>query len=376
MWTPFRKKHLEAVLDTALHAKESLDFHMHKYFKEHRALGSKDRLWIKRGVYEIMKWKGLLNAYKAESVKELVDLYSEEHCPIGKNQSHLPSHIQVSFPKWLFKKISDSLGYEEAMIFCKISNEEAPVTIRINSQKCDKEEFFTRYKDELTLTRCEFAKYGFHLGKKVRFDLMPDFLQGHFEPQDEASQMIAEYVNAKPSEHILDYCAGSGGKALAFAPFMKGKGQIHLHDIRKKPLIDAKKRLNRAGIQNIQIYHEKEKRLASLIGHMDTVLVDAPCSCSGTLRRRPDQKWDITEDFLKQLIVTQRDILIKAIPFVKIGGLLVYATCSILKEENQMQTEFLKNRKDLSFVSDYSISLKSMGADAMYLSIFKKNSLV
>ena len=109
---------------------------------------------------------------------------------------------------------------------------------------------------------------------------------------------------------------------------------------------------------------------------MDTVLVDAPCSCSGTFRRRPDQKWDITEDFLKQLIVTQRDILIKAIPFVKIGGLLVYATCSILKEENQMQTEFLKNRKDLSFVSDYSISLKSMGADAMYLSIFKKNSLV
>ncbi len=376
MWSPFRKKHLETVLDSALHAKESLDFHMHKYFKEHHALGSKDRLWIKKGVYEIMKWKALLDAFKAETVKELVDLYTGQDCPIGKNNSHLPSHIQVSFPKWLFKKISDSLGYEKAIDFCKTSNEEAPVTIRINTQKCDKEEFFKLYHEELNLTQCEFAKYGFHLGKKVRFDLMPDFLKGHFEPQDEGSQMIAEHVNAKPSQHILDYCAGSGGKALAFAPFMKGKGQVHLHDIRKKPLIDAKKRLNRAGIQNIQIYHEEEKRLNSLKGHMDTVLVDAPCSCSGTFRRRPDQKWDLTEDFLKEVVITQKDILIKAIPFVKQGGLLIYATCSVLKEENEEQTAFLKERKDLTFVLDHFIPLKQMGSDAMYLSIFKKNSLV
>jgi len=376
MWSPFRKKHLETVLDTAFYAKESLDFHMHKYFKQHHALGSKDRLWIKKGVYEIIKWKGLLEAYKATSVKELVTLYTEENCPIGKDNSHLPSHVEVSFPKWLFKKISDTLGYEKAMQFCKISNEEAPVTIRINPQKCDKEEFFKLYQDELNLTQCEFAKYGFHLGKKVRFDLMPDFLKGHFEPQDEGSQMIAEYVNAKPSQQILDYCAGSGGKALAFAPFMKGKGQVHLHDIRKKPLIDAKKRLNRAGIQNIQIYHEQQKRLSALIGHMDTVLVDAPCSCSGTFRRRPDQKWDLTEDFLEEVVITQRDILVKAIPFVKQGGMLIYATCSILKEENQDQTDFLKQREGLTFISEHSIALNSMGADAMYLSIFRKNSLV
>ena len=289
------KKHLEIVLETALRSKGSLDRHVHNYFREHRALGSKDRLWVKKGVYEIVKWKALLEAHKATNAKELVQLYTDDNSPIGKDTSHLPSNVQVSFPKWLFKKINDSLGYEKAMEFCNISNEEAPVTIRVNPQKCEKDQFFKKYQDELQLSECEFAKYGFHLGKKVRFDLIPDFLKGHFEPQDEASQIIAEYVKAKPTQHILDYCAGSGGKALAFAPDMKGKGQVHLHDIRKKPLIDAKKRLKRGGIQNFQVYHEDEKRLQSLRGHMDTVLVDAPCTCSGTFRRRPDQKWALTE---------------------------------------------------------------------------------
>ncbi len=376
MWSPFRKKHLELVLESSLRAKTSLDLHMHKYFTTNHSLGSKDRLWIKQGVYEIFKWKELLSTFGATTAKEFTEIYTGENSPIGQELSHLPSHVQVSFPKWLMKKIIDSLGYEAAMEFCKLSNTEAPVTIRVNTARCTREEFLKKYKDELGLIACINAPNGFNLEKRAQFKSMEDFQKGFFEPQDEASQLIAKYVAAKKDQHILDYCAGSGGKALAFAPDMLGKGQIHLHDIREKPLIDAKKRLKRAGIQNFQIYSEGEKRLKGLIGNMDTVLVDAPCSCTGTLRRRPDQKWILTEAFIDDITKTQRDIVIKAIPYLKKGGLLIYATCSILKQENQDQTAFFKERDDLTFLSEHYIPLTVGGSDAMYLSLFQKNSLV
>ncbi len=375
MWSPFRKKHLELVLESSLRAKSSLDLHMHKYFTTNHSLGSKDRLWIKQGVYEIFKWKELLSFFGATTAHEYIELYTGNNSPIHQDLPHLPSHVQVSFPKWLLKKIINSLGYEAAMEFCRISNTCAPITIRVNLAKCSKEDFFKKYKDELGLTPCKHAVNGFNLEKKAQFNSFEDFQKGFFEPQDEASQLIATFVAAKKNQHILDYCAGSGGKSLAFAPHMHGSGQIHLHDIREKPLIDAKKRLKRAGIQNFQIYSGDPKRLKKLNGNMDTVLVDAPCSCTGTLRRRPDQKWSLTEAFIDEITETQRDIVIKAIPYLKNGGFLIYATCSILKEENQDQTDFFKKREDLSFVSDHSIPLTLDGSDAMYVSVFQKKSL-
>jgi 16S rRNA (cytosine967-C5)-methyltransferase len=372
MWSPFRKKHLQILLETAEKSKVSLDLHTHRYFKENHSLGSKDRLHVKKGLYEIFKWKELLFAYKVRYPRELVDLYTSEESPLGADNSHLPSHVQVSFPKWLFVKIVDSLGYEKAMEFCKISNEEAPTTIRVNAQKTTVDTFYNKYKDQLLLTKCEFAKDGLQVGKKTQFNSIPEFLKGHFEPQDEASQIIAEYVNAKPNQHILDYCAGSGGKSLAFASHMEGTGQVHLHDIRHMPLVDAKKRLKRAGIQNFQIYQAHDKRLRGLRGNMDAVLIDAPCSCSGTLRRRPDQKWGLTEEFVKEVTVLQRDILIKAIPYLKKGGTLIYATCSILAQENEDQLNFLKERKELTYESSKTVDLKSGGSDAMFLAVFKR----
>ena len=374
MWSLFRKKHLEILLETAKKSKVSLDLHTHRYFKENHALGSKDRVIVKQGLYEIVKWRGLLNACKAETVYELIELYTGDDSAINKPHPGLPSHSQVSFPKWLFKKIVDSLGYDAAMKYCMISNEEAPTTIRINTAKTTKEAFYNKYQEELQLTACEFAENGFHVGKRVRFNSLPEFMKGHLEPQDEASQIIAERVNAQPGWHILDYCAGSGGKALGFAPAMKGSGQIHLHDIRHKPLIDAKKRLKRAGIQNFQIYQGDEKRLNNLKGNMNAVLVDAPCSCSGTFRRRPDHKWALTEEFLNEITTLQRDILMKAIPYLKKDGILIYATCSILEEENEKQVEFLKARKELSFISSETLQLKSGGSDAMFLAVFQKKS--
>lgn len=372
MWSFFRKKHLELLLETTLSCKGSLDFLVHKHFKDNRALGSKDRVIVKQALYEIIKWKELFKAHKAETPLELIALYTSEDSPIGKDNTHLPSNVQVSIPKWLFKKIDESLGYKSAMEFCSLCNTIAPTTIRLNSNKCEKNAFYEKYKEEMLLTPCTFAKYGFHVGKRFQYDSLPEYREGHFEPQDEASQIIAETVDAKPGQHILDYCAGSGGKTLGFAPLMGGKGQVHLHDVRIKPLLDAKKRLKKAGIQNFQIYQGEENRLSTLLGHMDTVLVDAPCSCSGTFRRRPDQKWNLTESFLNEITTLQREILTNAIPFVKKGGTLIYATCSVLKEENEEQTAFLKEREDLVFLEEKIVPLTKDGSDGMYLSVFKR----
>ena len=317
MWSPFRKKHLKILLELTDSEKGSLDLTTHRYFKENHSLGSKDRLALKKGLYEIVKWRSLLYQYKATTVAQEVELYISEKNPIGKDHPHLPSAIQVSFPPWLFQKIVDSLGYEKAMEFCRISNEEGPVTIRINTLKTTKEDFAKKCKESLALLPCTFAKNGFIVTKRVQFNSIEGYEEGHFEVQDEASQLIAEAVNAKPGDHILDFCAGSGGKSLAIASDMKGRGQLHLHDVRKKTLIDAKKRLKRAGIQNFQMYHNDKKRLKVLYGHMDKVLLDAPCSCSGTLRRRPDQKWGLTREFLEEITTTQKDIMMEGIPFVK-----------------------------------------------------------
>jgi 16S rRNA (cytosine967-C5)-methyltransferase len=376
MITPFRKKHLTILLKNSLASKISLDLLVHMYFKANRSLGSKDRPPIKKALYEILKWKLLLNHFGANSAESLIDLYLGPNSPLGKPNLKVPADVRFSFPKWLYEKINQSLGEKKALEFCLSSNLEAPITIRVNKAKCSTEEFYKKMKEPLMLTKCALAKDGFHVGKKIQFNTLAEFEQGEFEIQDEASQIIGEYVNAKKNQHILDYCAGSGGKTLTFAPNMEGFGQIHLHDIRKNPLLDAKKRLKRAGIQNFQIYFNEEKRLKALEGNMDTVLVDAPCSCSGTFRRRPDQKYSLTEEFLIQITRTQREILLKAIPYVKKDGILIYATCSVLEEENENQVEFLKKREELTFISSNSIDLSANGGDGMFVAIFRKKSLV
>ena len=159
--------------------------------------------------------------------------------------------------------------------------------------------------------------------------------------QDEASQQVAALVQAKPGDHVLDYCSGSGGKALAFAPAMDGKGQIYLHDIRAHILQEAKRRLKRAGVQNAQVL--TTDKLKPLKKKCDWVLVDAPCTGTGTLRRNPDMKWRFTGEMLQRLIGEQRTIFEKALSYLKPEGRIVYATCSILKEENSEQiAHFLK----------------------------------
>jgi len=178
---------------------------------------------------------------------------------------------------------------------------------------------------------------------------LPEFKAGFFEIQDEGSQLIANHVTASPGDHILDYCAGSGGKTLAFAPKMKNKGQIYLYDIRPYTLIEAKKRLKRAGIQNAQLLDDKKLKKRGLHSRMDWVLLDVPCSGTGTLRRNPDMKWKLTPETFTRLVEEQRKIFDSAFKFLKPNGKIVYATCSVFPEENEEQIA--------TFIEKYGLKL-------------------
>lgn len=154
--------------------------------------------------------------------------------------------------------------------------------------------------------------------------------------QDEGSQIVAELVRPREGEQVLDYCAGGGGKTLALAAAMNNKGQVHAYDTDRKRLAPIIERLKRAGTRNVQV-HDDPRALVALESRCDTVLVDAPCTGTGTWRRRPDTKWRLTEKNLEERLVQQRDALAQAARFVKPGGRLVYITCSILPQENEQQ---------------------------------------
>lgn len=190
---------------------------------------------------------------------------------------------------------------------------------------------------------------------------MDEFKKGFFEVQDEGSQLLANLVQCQPGQLVMDFCAGSGGKTLAFAPLMKNSGQIFLHDVRAYTLQDAKKRLRRAGIQNAQIIHAEDPKLNKWKKKMDWVLVDAPCSGTGTLRRNPDMKWKFDIEMLERLIGQQRTIFEKALSFMKPEGHIVYGTCSLLKQENEHQLNHFIKTYNLKIEGQVFHSFPSLG---------------
>jgi 16S rRNA C967 or C1407 C5-methylase (RsmB/RsmF family) len=214
---------------------------------------------------------------------------------------------------------------------------------------------------------------GITFQKKINFFELPEFKEGLFEVQDEGSQLLAFLVKAKPGQQVLDYCAGSGGKTLAFAPSMQNKGQIFLHDVRPKALLECRKRLRRAGIQNAQTVAHDSPKLSKLKKKMDWVLVDAPCTGTGTLRRNPDMKWKFSQEILSRLIGQQRMIFEKALSYMRPEGRIVYATCSILQEENQEQIEHFLKTYSLELEGETFQTFPALGGmDGFFGAILKK----
>lgn len=242
----------------------------------------------------------------------------------------MPDHVRLECPEWLYSKIDPAdLGAMKT---------EAPLDIRVNSLKTDRDSLIRRLKEEdgFDFTPTPLSPLGARLPERVRLQETGAFKDGWFEIQADGSQMIVQATGAQPGELVADLCAGGGGKTLALAADMENKGTLYACDISKR-LSRASKRLARAGVSNAQLITLSKKNdpwVAAHVGKLDRVLVDAPCSGSGTWRHAPDARRRLTPDWLAEITKLQAHLLQQAATLLKPGGTLVYATCSLLACEN------------------------------------------
>jgi len=365
---------------------------LEQYFKGHRYIGSKDRGAVAELVYFVLRNMGSLSwwaekynhpvdgrmlvlaalmlrkDYDPESVQQLakdsqysIDAFSVDeqkfiHTMARSSISHpdMPRHASMNYPEWLDGLLTDSFGEKlpEAM---KAMAEQAPTDLRVNTLKTYREKLLGQLRAEgFECEPTELSPIGIRLVRRAPIFTSKFFKEGHFEVQDEGSQAVALLTDAKAGERVIDFCAGAGGKTLAIAAMMENKGRILAWDISEKRLGQINIRLKRAGAHNVQVHVLESENDAFIKRHKataDKVLVDAPCSGSGTWRRNPDLKWRFTRQDLDEVIAVQKSVLQSASRLVKVGGRLVYATCSVFKDENDRQIEeFLKNNHNFKLL--------------------------
>lgn len=246
--------------------------------------------------------------------------------------------LQYSFPDWMIERLVNQHGAEETEKLCKSLNEQAPMAIRVNTLQATVEKCREALQKEGIETEVStLSPVGLLLKKRVNVFQLKAFKDGMFEVQDIGSQMLPLLIDPKPTAKVLDACAGAGGKALEFAALMQNRGEIYATDISKFRIEELRKRARRAGAFNIRpkAVGSLEDLADDFTGFFDLVFVDAPCTGVGTIRRNPGMKWSVTEAMVKELSEKQQSILHSCKPLVKTGGKIVYATCSLFKEENE-----------------------------------------
>ena len=260
-----------------------------------------------------------------------------------------------NMPKWLFDKLVEQMGEEETLALADGMNQPAPLDLRVNAMKGTREEVAAGLAEApIRSTPTPYSPLGLRVLQKPALQNLPLFKSGHIEVQDEGSQILSAIVGAKRGEMVVDFCAGAGGKTLALGATMRNTGRLYAFDVSEKRLAKLKPRLARSGLSNVhpvQIAHERDAKIKRLAGKIDRVLVDAPCSGLGTLRRNPDVKWRQQPSAIGELQVKQAAILDGAARLLKGGGRLVYATCSFLDDENDfIAKQFLDGHPDFELV--------------------------
>ncbi|MBX9454800.1 MAG: RsmB/NOP family class I SAM-dependent RNA methyltransferase [Rhizobium sp.] len=266
-----------------------------------------------------------------------------------------PDHVKGDIPEWVVPLLQENFG-DQWLVEAQALAERPSLDLRTNTLRAGRDKVVDAL-EEAHATTARIARQGVRIAPGEGPSRLPNvtaelsFAKGWFEVQDEGSQIVADLVMAGDGEQILDYCAGGGGKTLALSATMHNKGQVHAFDADRKRLAPIIERLRRAGARNVQV-HEREKDLADLVGKCDRVLVDAPCTGTGTWRRRPDTKWRLTQKNLGERIEQQRQVLASAARYVRPGGMLCYVTCSLLPAENQAQArQFVADNAGFELVS-------------------------
>jgi 16S rRNA (cytosine967-C5)-methyltransferase len=246
---------------------------------------------------------------------------------------------QLDFPDWLVERLTQRMTPEDLLALARALNTPAPLDLRVNTLKAERDDVVRRLAaDGIVATPTPYSPLGLRLKTKPYLAKHPAFLDGSIEVQDEGSQLLGFLLAPKRGEMVVDFCAGAGGKTLILGAMMRSTGRLYAFDVSDKRLAKLKPRAARAGLSNIHpacLSGENDTRVKRLQGKVDRVLVDAPCSGLGTLRRNPDLKWRQLPQSVAELTVKQAAILAAAARLLRPGGRLVYATCSILAEENE-----------------------------------------
>ncbi|GAB4120856.1 MAG: RsmB/NOP family class I SAM-dependent RNA methyltransferase [Sideroxydans sp.] len=301
--------------------------------------------WMRFGGYNLRELQPLLRPQEAEWLRGVKAIRAE----------NLPLSLQAELPQWIVDKLRPHLGEEEIRALGESMQHPAPLDLRVNSLRANRDEVLQLLQAEgLSATATPYSPYGIRLKDKPALNKHALFLTGKFEVQDEGSQLLGLLLAPKRNDMVVDFCAGAGGKTLMLGALMNSQGRLYAWDISEKRLTNLKPRLKRSGLSNVQpqlIAHENDQKVKRLVGKIDRVLVDAPCSGLGTLRRNPDLKFRQSPQSVAELNEKQRAILDSAARLLKKGGRLVYATCSLLQEENQdIVTAFLSSHPEFSLL--------------------------
>ena len=259
--------------------------------------------------------------------------------------------VRLSYPLWLVERLVNDLGLEETLATLAAMNLRAPMAIRVNTVKVSREALIDRLAEENVVARpTALAPAGLVLETRVNAFGLTAFQDGLFEVMDEGSQLVAELVAPPPGGRVADACAGAGGKTLAIAASMNNKGRVLALDTDGRKLEELRRRARRAGLSNVAaraITDEARLPEEARVGGWDRVLVDAPCSGLGTLRRNPEARWRLTPASVAGFPTRQLALLVTYAPLCAVGGRLIYATCTILEDENEKVVErFLAERPD------------------------------
>lgn len=376
--TPNLLRQAAMLLNDMLNFDKPADAKMSEFFRNNRDLGNKERAFIAESVYGVIRRFRFLSTLTANdendpddarklilawllrvqgrSLRDLDDMLTEQQkewaiAIKAKSTEDFPIAVQADVRDWLWDKLVSQYGEEQALTICRSMFDQATLDLRVNTIKGTPEEVLAKMiaeniHNENIIAAMPYSPIGIRMPNRVGISKHVLFTEGKIEVQDEGSQILSYLVAPKRGQMVADLCAGAGGKTLALGALMRNTGRLYAFDVSEKRLNNLGKRLKRSGLSNLNaqvINNENDLKLKRLNAKFDRVLVDAPCSGLGTLRRNPDLKWRQTEQDVIELNQKQTNILARAAKLVKAGGRVVYATCSLLKEENEAIAEAFLN---------------------------------
>jgi len=332
-----------------------------RYFRDRHALGQHDRAFVAEAVFGVLRrkllldhlapqatprqlvllWLGRVAGYSGRELAELCTTDEKLWLNTTREQTPdaVPLSVEADLPQWVVERLLPQHDETFIRTLGRALQESAPLDLRVNTLRATREEVLAKLNASgMEAAPTPWSPIGVRLKGRPSVNRHPLFINGAIEVQDEGSQLLGYLLAPRRSDLVVDFCAGAGGKTLMLGALMHSQGRVYAFDVSTKRLANLKPRLKRSGLSNLHphvIAHENDTKVKRLAGKIDRVLVDAPCSGLGTLRRNPDLKFRQSPQTVAELIVKQASILKAAARLVRPGGRLVYATCSLLAEENQ-----------------------------------------